>query len=332
MLGLAVGDSLGNTSEGHLPEERSRTFGTIRDYLPNHRVQGAATTATGRPKGYPTDDTQLAFWTLEQMLEDGRMDPANVATRFSRGSIFGIGSSVKEFLRNTHAGLPWYQCGPESAGNGALMRIAPVLIPHVARPSADLWVDAALCAMITHNDTASISACVAFVSILWELLAMSTAPTPDWWARQYISAARDLETGKAYPPRGGPFRSYSGPLWQFVEERLVEARKQRLSTLQACNSWYSGAFLAETVPSVLYILECHGQDPEEAILRAVNETKDNDTVAAIVGAAAGALHGKRNLPSRWIEALSGRTTEKDDGKIFEILKLAREAWAGPLQA
>jgi ADP-ribosylglycohydrolase len=43
------------------------------------------------------------------------------------------------------------------------------------------------------------------------------------------------------------------------------------------------------VPTVIYILMRHGHDPEEAIVRAVNDTKDNDTVAAIVGAAVGAL-------------------------------------------
>ena len=72
-----------------------------------------------------------------------------------------------------------------------------------------------------------------------------------------------------------------------------------MSTVDACNSWYSGAFLLETVPSVLYILERHGNDPEEAIVRAVNDTRDNDTVAAIVGAAVGALHGAIRLPERW---------------------------------
>jgi len=38
-----------------------------------------------------------------------------------------------------------------------------------------------------------------------------------------------------------------------------------------------GAFLLETVPSVIYILMRHGNDPEESIVRAVNDTKDNDT-------------------------------------------------------
>ncbi|HXH25319.1 MAG TPA: ADP-ribosylglycohydrolase family protein [Vicinamibacterales bacterium] len=51
----------------------------------------------------------------------------------------------------------------------------------------------------------------------------------------------------------------------------------------------SRAYLVETVPCAVYILMRYGQDPEEAIVRAVNDTVDNDTTAAIVGAAVGAL-------------------------------------------
>jgi ADP-ribosylglycohydrolase len=96
----------------------------------------------------------------------------------------------------------------------------------------------------------------------------------------------------------------------------------------ACDGWHSGAFLLETVPSVLYILGRHGHDPEEAIVRAVNDTVDNDTIAAIVGAAVGALHGKQGLPARWILGLSGRNHgQRRWKKIFEILEKARSTWA-----
>jgi ADP-ribosylglycohydrolase len=55
--------------------------------------------------------------------------------------------------------------------------------------------------------------------------------------------------------------------------------------LDACNRWHSGAYLLETIPSALYILMNYTHDLEEAIVRAVNDTYDNDTIAAIVGAA-----------------------------------------------
>jgi ADP-ribosylglycohydrolase len=70
----------------------------------------------------------------------------------------------------------------------------------------------------------------------------------------------------------------------------------------------------------------HGHDPEEAIVRAVNDTKDNDTIAAIVGAAMGALHGKSELPQRWITRLLGRTTGGDNGRVFALLDAARRTW------
>jgi len=315
MLGLAIGDSLGNTSEGMLPEVRRKVHGEVRDYLPNPY-------ADHRPVGLPSDDTQLAFWTLEQMIADGRFDPEHVAGRFCRDRIFGIGSTLKAFIRNCQAGLPWYQCGPKSAGNGALMRIAPMLIPHLDTRTTDLWVDTALSAMITHNDSGSLAACLSFVYMLWHLLQMENAPQPHWWLDTYVAMARDLEVDETYRSRSSAFADYKGPIWRFVEDKVGQAYCDKLSVLEACHQWYSGAYLLETVPSVLYILMRHGDDPDEAIIRAVNDTKDNDTIAAIVGAAVGALHGKTKLPERWISNLAGRTTDHDDGRIYELLEQA----------
>lgn len=70
----------------------------------------------------------------------------------------------------------------------------------------------------------------------------------------------------------------------------------------------------------------YAQNPEEAIIRAVNDTKDNDTVAAIVGAAVGALHGRACLPPRWIRNLLGRTGPDDDGRVFDLITLARRVF------
>jgi ADP-ribosyl-[dinitrogen reductase] hydrolase len=320
MLGLAVGDALGCTSESQTPGERQRQHGEIRDYLPNRH-------ADYKPIGLPSDDTQLAFWTLEQMIADREFNPEHVAARFCQGRIFGLGSTVRRFVNNHQSAIrPWYRCGVKSAGNGALMRMAPMVIPHLRSGTSDLWIDTALSAMITHNDSASIAACLSFVNMLWKLLQMQAPPEPSWWLETYVEVARDLEIDDAYRPRGGDFCEYQGMVWRFVEDRVDEAYRRGLSVREACDSWYSGAFLLETVPSVLYILMRHGDDLEEAIIRAVNDTKDNDTIAAIVGAAVGALHGRPHVPERWIASLAGRTTDRDDGRIFALLQEARSLW------
>jgi len=54
----------------------------------------------------------------------------------------------------------------------------------------------------------------------------------------------------------------------------------------------------------------------------VNDTRDNDTIAAIVGAAVSALHGEAALPECWRQGLLGRTREADDGRVFELLEQA----------
>ncbi|NPV75315.1 MAG: ADP-ribosylglycohydrolase family protein [Anaerolineae bacterium] len=319
MLGLAIGDALGYPTEAELPVTRQRLHGEIRDYLPNQY-------AGGYPRGVPSDDTQMAFWTLEQLLEDGALKPGCLAYKFAQYPIFGMGSTIRDFLRSyKDQGRTWEESGQSSAGNGALMRIAPVLIPHLRRPSPALWADAALASMITHNDRDSNACCIAFIQILWECLRLNELPEPTWWVDAFVAAAGELEGNTLYSSRI-PELPYQGPLWQFVDREVRQALKQNLSTLEACQRWHSGAYLLETMPCVLYILARHGDNPEEAIIRAVNDTKDNDTIAAIVGAAVGALHGRTGLPARWISGLLGRTREDDDWRIFELIESAKQTF------
>jgi ADP-ribosylglycohydrolase len=320
MLGLAIGDSLGNTTEGLLPHERRELYGEIRDYLPNEH-------ANGLRAGVPSDDTQMAFWTLEQLMADGGLEPDHLAERFCAQRIFGIGSAVDQFRKRYRAGTrPWHACAADSAGNGALMRIAPILIPHLRTGTSALWADAAVAATLTHKQAASTSACVAWVSILWKLLGMESPPEPRWWIDAYVGVARQLEGDRVLHLRGGDYDGFHGPLWRFVEEHVWDAYERGLSTLDAANGWYSAAFVLETVSCALYILMRHGDDPEEALVRAANDTKDSDTVAAIVGAAIGALHGTARLPRRWVDGLTGRTGAHDDGCIFGLLSDARRVF------
>lgn len=315
LLGLAIGDALGFPTESRFPRERKALHGEVRDYLDG--------------RGYPSDDTQLTFWTLEQLLEDGELVPEHLARRFTQGRIFGLGDTVRGFLRCfKDEGRPWWACGQHSAGNGALMRIAPVLVPHLRRGGTALWADTALATMVTHNDPLAFSTSLAFVAMLWELLDRRTPPAPTWWLATYLSIGREVEGEAVYTPRGGHWLGYRGPAWRYVEQVLSWALEENLTVREACRAWYSGAYLLETWPCVLYILMRHAGDPEEALVRAVNDTKDNDTIAALVGAAMGALYGRAAFPQRWVAELSGRTREDDDGRIFELVAQARATFWG----
>jgi ADP-ribosylglycohydrolase len=318
LLGLAIGDALGNTSEGMNPAERRRRHGEIRDYLPNGY-------AGARRVGLPSDDTQLAFWTIEHLLANGgRLSPDLLARSFVERQIFGMGQTVGSFRRAHASGALWYDAAVESAGNGALMRIAPILLPHLRDGGSDTWVDAALCGAITHNDRASIAACVAFTNMLSALLIAKSAPPSAWWLDEYVRLAEPIEQGARYRPRGGGFEGFEGTVSAFVAQHVRSALQSEASLVSWCDSWYSGAYLLETVPCVLLTLARHAGDPEAAMIRAVNDTRDNDTVGAIVGAAVGALHGEKALPVRWRDALLGRIGGDDDGHAQAMLEAAVE--------
>ncbi|MGL4650024.1 MAG: ADP-ribosylglycohydrolase family protein, partial [Caldilineaceae bacterium] len=143
---------------------------------------------------------------------------------------------------------------------------------------------------------------------------------------------REVETDTAYSARShhSAVANFRGTLGDFLETYIPQAMESSLSVRDACDLWYSGAFMLETVPAALYILMRHGTDPEEAIVRAVNDTRDNDTVAAIVGAAMGALHGRHNLPASGVSNLLGRLGAADDGAVQELLRRAQERWWSPV--
>jgi ADP-ribosyl-[dinitrogen reductase] hydrolase len=172
LLGLAIGDALGNTSEGQTPVERERTHGEITDFLPNRH-------AAGPQRGTPSDDSQLAFWTVEHLVERGVLQLDALGHTFASRPIFGIGHAMREFVSGLKRGEGWRRSAASSAGNGALMRIAPAVLPHLTDPTPALWSDAALLARLTHNDGASVASCVAFAALLWDLAAMDRPPSSD---------------------------------------------------------------------------------------------------------------------------------------------------------
>lgn len=312
LLGLAIGDSLGAASEGMLPAERLRRHGEIKRYVP-------CRLSDWRPVGVPTGDTQLSFWTLEQLIIDRGLIPGNLARRFCEHRIRGMGNTTRAFIRNcrgTH--VRWYKAGPDSLDNGALMRMAPVVVPHLRQESPSPCVDAAIAAMITHNSFASNASCVAFVKMLWQLLSRGPTPESRWWVETLCGTMEELEGNMRYA-------EHRMPLWKYTRTRVNSALRRRLSVIEACHEWGSGSNLFETLPSVLYILAKHAASPEEAIIRAVNDTQDSDTIGAIVGAAVGALHGLKGLPQPWVDDLLGQTRVDiaDDGRVFKLLLQAK---------
>lgn len=323
LLCVAIGDSLGNRTESMLPYEREAKHGRITGYLPSRY-------ADGQPAGTPSDDTQLTFRAVEQLLADGALDPDELAFRIANDRIFGIGKATLDFCNALRTGAPWYEATQYSAGNGALMRIAPNVLPYLRTGGTGIWTDTAISAAVTHNDPLAVASSVAWVALLWRLLNGDLPESAEEWLDTYLEVLRILDAGQQYESRvtSGPLQHWRGSLSQLLDTYVRDAIKRRTPARQAAQTWFSGAFLLETVPCVLHILAQHGHDPHEAMLVAVNDTRDNDTVAAIVGAAMGAAHGYGWLPEEWMQQLLGRVNGDDDGKVFTLIDAAVAKFVG----
>ena len=126
MLGLAAGDALGTTLEFKPPG----SFDPIDDMI------------GGGPfdlePGQWTDDTSMALCLAESLIERRAFDPVDQLERYTRwyrtghlssnGRCFDIGNTVRDALdRFSRTRQPF--CGstsPRAAGNGSIMRLAPV--------------------------------------------------------------------------------------------------------------------------------------------------------------------------------------------------------------
>jgi ADP-ribosylglycohydrolase len=323
LLGLAIGDALANPLAAVSPADRRLRYGDVRHYPSN-------TQFGGKPAGLPASATQLSFWTLEQLIQDRGLAPDNLAQRFTRERITGIGSSMRSFLREyKDRGQPWYQAGQPSAGSGALVRIAPLLVPHLRRPSAGLWADVVLGGMVTHNDPASHACCLAFTHLLWECLRLESVPQPAWWLDTFLEAARQVEGETRYTYQHSTLH-YQGSLSEFIDRQVRQALSENLSVAEACRRWRTGAYLMESLPAVLYILSRHGDHLEEALVRAATDPAASDSIAPLVGAALGAVHGRSAIPTRWIEELPGRVGQAGDWQLFDLIEAARQAFWEPV--
>src|SRR5579883_3275993 len=110
LLGVAVGDALGQPIEAFSSERLWREFGEIRDFM-----AGDPRLPLPLGPGQWTDDTQMTLDILRSLLRCGHVDPADIAREFladheTEGIRFS-GFTVKYSLIRLKRGLPWDKSG-----------------------------------------------------------------------------------------------------------------------------------------------------------------------------------------------------------------------------
>ena len=282
LIGLAAGDAVGTAVEFAAPG----TFRPVDDMVGGGPF--------GLHPGEWTDDTSMALCLAESLVERRRFDPIDQLERYvrwyrhghmsSNGACFDIGITVRGALERFVATRePW--CGstdPRTAGNGSLMRLAPV--PHFfAADPAEALARSGVSSRTTHGARAAVDACRYFGALLAgavsgvgkdELLAEMYAPVPGYWDAHPLCA--DIEEVAR-----GSFRAKSPP-------EIV-----------------GSGYVVKSLEAALWAF--HSTDSfRDGCLRAVNLGNDADTTAAIFGQLAGAVYGIGAIPDEWRILLARR--------------------------
>ena len=282
LVGLAVGDAVGTTLEFKTPG----TFEPLDDMVGGgpYRLQ----------PGQWTDDTSMALCLAESLVTCEGFNASHQMGLYVRwwregylsstGCCFDIGNTVKDALKR-YQQTEFAMMGstdPMSAGNGSLMRLAPVAMFFATDPELAIR----LCgesSRTTHGARTCIDACRYFGGLIVgalrgatkeELLSERYCPVAGLWERAPLCAEIDeIATGsfkRLEPPdivgSGYVVKSLEAALWAFYRSETFE----------------------------------------EGCLKAANLGNEADTTAAIYGQIAGAFYGMDGIPSGWREKLADR--------------------------
>jgi poly(ADP-ribose) glycohydrolase ARH3 len=313
LLGTFVGDALGMPYEGVPPSAVPERL-EMRD------------ARLGR--GTYTDDTQMTIALAESLLERGGADPDALGHAFlaAYDPRRGYGGGTRAVLRLIESGTRASEAavqvfgGEGSLGNGAAMRVAPVAVRFADEPER-VAEQADRSARATHGhifgiDAARVQAAAVAAGLRGEdvpAAAHHAAATAELRHRiDAVTALLALDEDRARGPAGGvgppPPAREPGPGSKPLA--LPGTRGRPPTPEQVASVLGTTSAGLESVPTAIYAA-CAHDEFEQAVTFAVRCGGDTDTIGAMSGAIAGAMHGAGAIPPRWLKALEdgarGRT-------------------------
>lgn len=298
LLGLAVGDALGSTLEF----QRPGTFDPIDDMMGGGPF--------GLAPGEWTDDTSMALCLAESLIECRKFDPIDQLRKYllwyrtgylsSTGMCFDIGATVRHALREFEmTGEPY--CGSTdkyTAGNGSLMRLAPVPMFFVRSP-VDAIEKSGESSRTTHQASTAVDACRYLGALIVGAL---------------LGARRSVLLSEFYSPVPGYWEEHA--MVEPIESIASGSYKDKLPP-----EIRGTGYVVDSLEAALWAFY-HGRSFREGMLLAVNLGNDADTTGAVYGQLAGAHYGIGAIPEEW----SSRVTH-----LEMILDCARRLMPADLQ-
>lgn len=271
LLGLACGDAVGTTVE----------FKSRGSFVPVTGMTGGGPFAL--QPGEWTDDTSMALCLAASLVHRKGFDATDQMNRYcnwrevgymsSNGRCFDIGMTVAQALdRYLASGDPFAgDTDPRTAGNGALMRLAPV-------------------AMFFHDN----------VDRVFRYSGESTRTTHA--TREAIDCSRLFGLQLRLALSGANKKEIFSVAMPEPLSARVDAIAQGAFLEQPVEAIRGTGYCVDSLEAALWCFATTDSF-EAAILQAANLGDDADTTAAICGQIAGAFYGVDAIPAVWRQTL-----------------------------
>lgn len=238
-----------------------------------------------------TDDTSMALCLAESLIHCSEFDPEDQIQRYvkwmeegylsSNGTCFDIGNTVSTALRNfQRTGNPFSgSTDPNSAGNGSIMRLAPVPMYFASNPAKAIDLSGKS-SRTTHGAEVCIDACRYMGALI-------------------VGALNGEEKEALLAPHFSPISQLweEEPLCSDIAEIANGSFKEKEPPEIA-----GTGYVVKSLEAALWAFSASSSF-EEGCLLAVNLGNDADTTGAVYGQIAGAFYGRRDIPDSWLNRL-----------------------------
>lgn len=167
------------------------------------------------------------------------------------------------------------------AGNGALMRLAPVPLFFYKYPCQAVEYSGQS-GRITHGDDKAYDACRFYGALI--VAALHGHPKKELLSEKFYSRHEEWFGGKELHPD-----------IKLIAEGSYKKKKNYEGGIRG------KGYIVSALEAALWAFWSDEDSFEQGALNAVNLGDDTDTTAAIYGQLAGAYYGHRKLPSKWLE-------------------------------
>ena len=319
LWGLALGDALG------MPFQllsRSDVYELTGDWADFQDAPASHPVARGLVAGSVTDDTLQALLLARLLIEgDGQFTPQQLAEALvawedemrERGSLDLLGPSTKKAIDAVLAGVSPERSGRFGSTNGAAMRVTPVAICTRPEPVEQL-IDAVMKAStVTHNTSLALSAACAVAAAVSSGIDGASLPE----ALEAGVAAAEASRDRGYYVAGADVATRIRLAMRIGTEPAEHAERMQRIEFEIGTSLLA----QESVPAAFAILAAYGEDPCQAARAGAALGGDADTIAAIVGAIAGATRGMAALPADALQTVQSVNTLNIDSVARDLLAL-----------